>query len=623
MTTQRKPRRRAAPVPSAVRVLPAGLLQFAVERLPLPAEVAASLQQHGVATVQDLVRLPAAAFHKRGWFRPEHVDAVRRALAAIVRDGIAACDPDAAAGAFRDLRDELLGCLGAEERALVVELVGFEGPPVPRLDLARRRGLSAQALEDRAEQVRGRLHQTAPALLGRLRYEVGRDLANAGGVLPGTAASAGSLLQLIAEGSGHPLLGARLCAFCFPRDVTLHRDQLCAIAPRALRRLLRALPRIVSPHRLPLPVATVEDELAGEQLAAPRELLRHLLRAELRLEIGTGDDGEPAVVPDPRGPSARLVDLLLDFGKPAQLDDVVYAYRDRFRRASRRRIEQRLLQNPVFVQLGPTTWSLRRWHKAELDAVEPLVDRVARGIASVDGRRRVADLLEGQPVDERTIWLVLDRLTVDPRVRLLGRGEVCPATHEQSRVLAQLLTDFRRAGGDVVTSLFVQNQPPQRRRLVESLLRHNRLFVNTAPDRVDVLTNYPFNSERLRRLINLVGHQLEQRGGRMTVLAAKQVLDGTDLGGSWLSPMLLADLLRRHGPFELLADDVICARELRLGASLLRTVRQALREAAVPLSVDEILQARPELAEFAGCLHDLIAGDPLLQTPDGDRFTLM
>jgi hypothetical protein len=38
--------------------------------------------------------------------------------------------------------------------------------------------------------------------------------------------------------------------------------------------------------------------------------------------------------------------------------------------------------------------------------------------------------------------------------------------------------------------------------------------------------------------------------------------------------------------------------------------------------VDEVLTARPELSEFAGCLHELMAADPLLQSPDGERFTL-
>ena len=94
----------------------------------------------------------------------------------------------------------------------------------------------------------------------------------------------------------------------------------------------------------------------------------------------------------------------------------------------------------------------------------------------------------------------------------------------------------------MVTSLFLQNQPPDRRRLVQRLLRENRLFVMPSDDRIDVLSNYPFNQERLQQLIDLVKHQLDQRTGYAQVAALKAAVDRTDLGGTWLTPMLLADL---------------------------------------------------------------------------------
>lgn len=623
MTGRRQHKPRRPSLPAGTRLLPAALLQLPIARLPLPAALGTRLGEHDLQTVSDLLALPARVFAADGWLSADDAEAVQRALARLFREGLASCDPSAPLTAFRDLCDELFGCLDGDERELVTELIGVGAPPVPRLQAARRRSLSPHTLEDRAEQARAHLHQSAPALLGRLRYEVGRDLAAGAGVLVPRAAVDGSLLQVLATGGADPLLGARLVAFCFPREFALHRDLLCASSPRTLRRLLRELPRLVPAHRLPLPVAVLEAELAAADTPVPRGLLVHLLRLELRMEIAPDADGVDVVVPDPRSPSTRLVDLLLDLGRPTQLDELVYAYRERFRRTSRRRTEQRLRRNPAFVLLGPLSWSLRRWHLEELEAVAPLADRVARRVASTGERQRVASLLADDKVDERQLHLVLDRLAADPRVRLLGRGEVCAATHRQSHVLEQLLTDFRRAAGDVVASLFVQNQPPARRRLVGRLLRWNRLFVTPAPDRIDVLTNYPFNDDRMRRMLNLVGHHLDRHGGQATIAAVKALLDGTDLGGGWLSTTLLADLLRRHGPFELLADQIVCRRSLHLGSSLLRTVRHVLREVGTPLSVDEILQARPELGEFAACLHELIAGDPLLQTPDGAHFTLV
>jgi hypothetical protein len=190
-------------------------------------------------------------------------------------------------------------------------------------------------------------------------------------------------------------------------------------------------------------------------------------------------------------------------------------------------------------------------------------------------------------------------------------------------VLDQLLVDFRRAAGDVVMSMFLGNQPPERRRLVERLLKSNRLFVIPAPDRVDTLSNYPFNAERLSRLVALVEQQLEKRAGYAHVSSLKAAVDATDLGGDWLSPMLLADLLRRHGPFDVLPGDVISRRSLDLPAFLMRQVRQALRDASAALSVEEILSARPDLVEFSACIRAMLATDPMLQTPDGAHYSLV
>ncbi len=108
----------------------------------------------------------------------------------------------------------------------------------------------------------------------------------------------------------------------------------------------------------------------------------------------------------------------------------------------------------------------------------------------------------------------------------------------------------------------------------------------------------------------------------MPVAALKAVVDRTDLGGEWLTPALLADVLRRHGPFEVFAGGLVARRDLAIGAFVMRAVRQALRETGTPLSVEDILQQRPDLAEFAACLSELLAADPLVQSKDGARFSL-
>jgi hypothetical protein len=210
----------------------------------------------------------------------------------------------------------------------------------------------------------------------------------------------------------------------------------------------------------------------------------------------------------------------------------------------------------------------------------------------------------------------------DRRLRWLGRGDVCPAGHTRTLALENLGRDFRRAAGEVVYSRFVDNQPEASRRLVRRLLDHNRLFVFPAPDRIDVLTNYPFNDERLRRLVALVDGFLTERNGYAPLPAVLEEVNRCDLGGGWLTPTLLGELLRRHGPFEVLPGGWVARATLGLGTWLLRRARNALREANVPISLQEILVERPELTEFAGCLEGLLQQDPLVQTPDGMRFQI-
>ena len=71
-----------------------------------------------------------------------------------------------------------------------------------------------------------------------------------------------------------------------------------------------------------------------------------------------------------------------------------------------------------------------------------------------------------------------------------------------------------------------------------------------------------------------------------------------------------------------MAPGIVALSELSLPNHLLRTARQALRELDEAVTVQDVLRARPELAEFASCLADLLCRDPLVQSPDGRYFKL-
>lgn len=604
----------AAPTTTRVHLLPATLLDLPLQRLPLGEALAATLAALGMLTVGDVLQTPTDALDD------DQAEALRTVLQRALHDGLAQFADEA--NDWPTLRAQLLGPLGDEERTWLCDLVGIERPPVARPLLARQLGISTAELDARAERLRATLAERAAALCARLHQVTIADLDANEGVMMVEHAATGTLLHTLANATSDRELGLRFCAFLFPNELHLHRAALFSMSSRRFRRLVRALPSLVPQHRLPLPLDTIAQELASLGNFVPRGALLHILRSELRIAIELdGERGEVAV-PDPRSAAARISGLLQAERRPLSLTDLAFAWRERFRSVSRTSLLRHLRGNDLFLQVGPETWALRADHQHELDALQDLVDKVARTLLARGGRHHIESLLQDEGADEAKQWLVLDRLAHDPRVRLLGRGDACAATHRRSRVMENLLAAMRKAAGDVVESLFLSNQPPEHRRLVERLLHHNRLFVRTADDRIDTLANWPFNDERMQRLVALVEDHLRHRAGHATATALKAIVDRTDLGGDWLTPTLLADVLHRHGPFELLPHGIVACADLALGSVVLRQARQALRDAGVPLTVEQVLRARPELAEFAPCLQELLSGDPLVQTPDGFTFQL-
>ncbi len=600
-------------------VLPASLLAVPLANLGLGKNVIQQLSGAGLLTVHDAL-LAAQQTGELGPLTDGVGQEVRGALANLLLDTLVpfaanACD-------WPSVRAQLLGPLSPNERQWLDELIGFEQEPPHAAVLARQLGITTQALADRAERLRGKLAEGASHLLTRCHHEASKDLAAFEGVLLVEHAAEGSLMQSLARTAPDRALGLRLIAFLFPREFHCQNGALFGLPPRRFRQLLRVLPSQVPPHRLPLSIDLLLTELAGLDLQVPRGVLLHVLRKELHIAIELDAEMGEVAAADPRTPAARLVELLQEVGQPMALADLVFAYRERFRHGTAPALCRQLRLRREFVLLGPDVWGLRSDHEKELLFVTPLVDKVARRLCSEGGRQHVADLLPDDERDERTVHYVLDRLAHDPRVRMLGRGDACAASHRRSRVMETLLEAMRKAAGDVVLSLFLDNQPAAHRRLIARLLRDNRLFVQPAADRVDTLANWPFNEERMQRLLVLVQKQLRHRSGYAHGAALKAAVDRTDLGGDWLTVQLLTDVLRRNGPFEVLPGDIVARAELALPAQVMRSVRAALREAKAPLSVEEVLRARPDLGEFASCLAQLLAVDPLLQSQDGVHFML-
>ena len=616
---------------AAQRLLPAALLELPLAQLRLDGELADQLAARGLFTVGDALELAPEAWREGGAITPDEETALHTALQRALADGLRQFD-GAGTADWPTLRAQLLGPLDDLGRRVMIAAVGIDEPVQSRPALLQLLGESE--LDESFHHVRTQLMEHSSGLMRRMQEELEREFAAFDGVLHPTHEAAGSVAAIVAEACDDPELGLRLLAFCLPHRCHMHRSALHGVAPRTFRNLLRTLPQLVPQHRLPLPIDTLLIQLSDRECEVPRGVLIHVLRTELRTAVELDDELGEVAVPDPRTPAARLTEILTEIGQATTLIDLVFAYRERFRFASEQRLLRHLSANDAFVRVSRESWALRQWHEAALSECSELVDQVARRISTADNRQDVLALVHEeledddghkeftQEHDELTAWLVLDQLANDPRVRMLGRGEACAKGQVQSSVMRRLHRAFRRAAGDVVKSLFISNQPEAQRRLVLRLLDHNRAFVQVSDDRVDTLTNYPFNEERMQRLIKLVLEHLQKRTGYAQIEAVLTTVNETDLGGRWLTPRLLADVLRRNGPFEILAPGIVALKDLSLPSILMRSARQALRAAGEAVTITDVVRARPDLAEFSHCLAELLQVDPLVQSPDGKYFIL-
>ncbi len=153
--------------------------------------------------------------------------------------------------------------------------------------------------------------------------------------------------------------------------------------------------------------------------------------------------------------------------------------------------------------------------------------------------------------------------------------------------------------------------------MVATLIRENRLFISPSRGLVDLLTNYPFNEERMQRMLELVAGKLDASGGYASLKSLREAICCTDLGGDWLTIDLLSDLLRRHGNYEFLPGGLVAIEGMQLTGWIQARARDALRAAEESLTSDELLAEVPDLAAFSCSLPELLEGDPMVHSPDG------
>jgi len=315
----------------------------------------------------------------------------------------------------------------------------------------------------------------------------------------------------------------------------------------------------------------------------------------------------------------RALAILTEVGEPVTLDDLMFHYRDRHRRCNRGKLGEHLRMDPRLLEIGPQLWSLRERHLEEIAALGAEAATMAAAIHDAGHRMSVQQAAQ-RDLEERELYLLASCLRGDPSLRDLGRGEFCPWDQTTSSVMRSLKQDLKRAMGEVPVARFLENSDQANRQLLAKLIHCNRLFLEPYPDRVDLLENYPFNEQRLHQLEQYIDGHLRDRRGYSTLDQLATEVQQTSLGGSFLTPYMLGDLLRRHTNYELLPGGLISQPALGLGAWIQKKARDVLRAAGLPLTPDEIVAQVPRLAEFQEALVDLLHRDPTVDATDDTHY---
>lgn len=608
------PRRREHAVPT--ELLPPSLTQLELAKLRLNDSTLAEFAAAGARKLSDLLELDESAWQGLRDASPQAVIELRDALDRVIARGLAALasatvrpvkapaapirDP-AASDWARSAPSDLLASLAVH--------TGWQ--PLP--------GTPAAASPIEPRQLRQMLLALAPDWCARFRREIQRDLVSAEGALGTEQLAAGSIAARIGREASDPLAPLRLAALLAPARWHLHGRFLTEMEPADLARLIRVLRRETGARKLPLLLEELETRLIRRHFQVQRGLVQRLLRDDLERIIAIDMNRGEVVLARPSERSLRLRQILLEAGQPVAFDDLAFLWRETHHRVNRARLRQCLMADDAFLQVGPDLWSLRVAHGADLAAAAAFVGIACDNLRREGGRKHVETLLEGT-CDRQMAWMALDHLRRDPRVRHLGRGELCLAGRRSSFAMERLMSGFRRAGSTVVLSRFLANQQPDERRLVERILRANRLFVFPQADRVDLLANYPYPPHRVRKLVALVTLHLQLHGGTAPMDSLVDAVHAGNLGGPWLDRQFLADLLQRHSSLQFLPGGMVAVPELHSLHRIRKRARAALRAAGRPLSFGELLAAAPELAPYAEGLEEILHGDAMLKLLPGGRW---
>jgi hypothetical protein len=590
-------------------ILPKTLLQFRISRLDIRPGLSSVFTQLGFITVQDLITAPTSELENNPKIGLEGLSQVRSALDQLIHTGTSQRITSSRNYAnFAELIQQLLSVLDDNQQSLFGLRIGLKHPPMDLKKIASRLRMSDEEAHILEANTRLTLRSRAHAMLDTLREEVLAQISLHRGFVSVEQFTPGSILHSAHNFYRDSKLPLRLLQICFAHEFYLHGDILTTLTTKEYRKLYRTLRAITAKDRLPITMTKIESLVTRLVPTAQPGLIQQILKQRSDLSISHTPGAGYVIRSNTTSPADRISEILNKTGQPTSLPNILTQYRNQNQQGSRARIVDYLRADRRFLEVNSGIWSLRNKHLNELSAARSESDRIANSLLAQPGKQSVLNRHRAIGIPERTSYMVMACLRLDPRVRYLGKGFFCQRS-ETSSIMQSLRVAIQAAQGSLTISEYLKTQPAHSQRAIATIVRNNRALVSSTTNQVGLLAEYSIQASHLHHLETLIQTELSTSGGYATAKHLIEKLQHTELCGPWLTEHLFLDLARRNMPFELLPGGLLAQSQLGLEGWIQKRVRECLRHTSQTTSPEDLILQAPELTEFLDCIREFMGNE--------------
>jgi len=600
-----------------------------LERVPvaildLPRRARRACQELGLRTLRDLAHISSGDLLLRRNFGQATLRRIQLEVDRYLRH-----HETGRAETFAAALSALLGRLQEKERLLVEYREGGHGEPLT----LTQAGHGLEITESRACQIEhaawAKLRRYAAPVMSVAADKAVEILMKAGAVAPA------KLLRndpYFADSSLSDEFLGRMVARLLPHRLTRLEDGRLAAVPAATlsimaTRLRKRLGRNSDSHPLG---ALALDVARGLDLGDRSDaLVRALCEVLFHREICPDADGTLQVRTPTQGLGDDLRKILQAAERPMHFREIagkLAAAPYRRRNVSEEKVRLRLCRDPRFLLIRRGLYDLVERFSIDPELRRKIADASLQRLRATGRPTSVALIgaqLREEPAFEGVNEFVLAAiLRDDKRFSHLGRGSFVPADSRATDVehVSEILVDVLKTHGGPMTYAELRAQVQERRQVsdgaISATLVGRELFLRVERGCFDLAERYPFDESARKKIAERSRFIL--RSGCTVSSLVDLTKELGDLIPERVGPVMVGDLLRRHGGFQFLSGGFVALPDAARDQDLKSRAERALRSEGEPLRPTTVAR-RLELGEAEMNLLRQLLKDKeyFLALPDG------